>query len=1015
MNKKYDSIKKPLLGFFLIIASFHGLAAQNDAYSDVYNTLNKIKNKWKENNEKAALPSTKNSSVINNASIIKNKEEASLAGQGIPVGEELFFSAYLKRYYLGEIITVKNETGVWIDLISLFEILDFSINVDNENLTAEGWFINTDNDFTLDVDELSASVNGTDYEFEKKDVYVNQGDIFIDLNVLKQWFSLDFGLDYAELNLHLSSKNKLPIETRLARENRIASTQTPLKEPTLPWKSSPYQALSSPLADLQLNAVVTEDDSTYSYSLLGANDLAYFNAEYYLAGRETNLIADSRLAFTRQSNNYKLLGAMSASTIQFGDITATQVGNQFDGDYARGIKIDNKPLFRKVNSNQINLTGAIQPGWDIELYRNGLLIEQQLSLADGRYLFENIELIFGQNNFELILYGPQGQVERKTQQYYVDSNSLNAGESFYDLSITEQGHKLFDKSQYVIGNRGWQIAGRYETGITDYLSVYSGLSSLRTQEGENNNLYAVGTNISVFDKLLLNLDYEQSNEDEEQLEVVARGQLIGQSLRFSLNQSTQFEDETDKSSELIHVDSYKLNMVGNIFEQQFGRLNYQNTFTRIENEVSGDGLTIDNTLNYALRGVSLSNRLQWRNSDSLTQPVMVGDTRLQGRIGRTYSRFIVDYSVKPIKKLLGYAVEFNRTLTANLQTELTLRNVRENNLTSGELGLSWNSDRFSINSNMSYDSEENWRFGLFSRFSFGYSAKNNNYFLSQRSLAKTGSLMVQVYLDQNNNGVMDNGEHGVAGIKVKGLQNYRQAITDNSGVALLTGMTANRTTDIVIDPDSFPDPFFVTANNGFSITPRAGFVEYMNIALNNSSEIEGTVYQEKNGQSKVQPFATVNLLDEQGKQVAQTQAAYDGYYLFTDLRPGQYKTVIDDNFKQQKSLKGTQNVFVNLSARGDVMSGVDLSLKEKELTSGYIANVGGFSSLPILKAYYKLIQPSINAVTQAPAFYVKDSENERYILAIAYTNENVKQLDDICQKIRLEGLSCHVQSQVLSH
>lgn len=1016
MKKKCNHIRNFFLGFFLTIASFYGVGSQDDAYSEVYSTLNEIKNKWQKQAQ-----DTKPNSVVSNPLTVTTSltttipDNTRLAGQGIPIGEELFFSSYFNRYYLGEIIAVKNESSIWVDLASFVEILDFFIDVDTEKLTAQGWFINTDNEFTLDVNNLNAAVNNTKYAFNKEDTYIDQSDIYIDIKLLKQWFTLNIELDYSELNLHISSKNKLPIEARLARENRVLGTQAQLKEPTLPWKPSPYQIASTPLADLQLNAVITEDDSTYGYSLLGANDLAYFNTEYYFAGRETDLLADSRLTFSRQSNDYTLLGAMSASTIQFGDITATQVGNQFNGDYARGVKVNNKPLFREVNNNQVNLTGAVQPGWDVELYRNGLLIGQQLSLADGRYLFENIDLIYGQNNFELILYGPQGQVERKTQQYFIDGNSLKSGESFYDLSITEQGHKLFDKSQYLTGGKGWQLAGRYETGITNYLSVYGGVSALKAQEGESSSIYAVGTNISIADKLLLNIDYEQSDNRKNELEIVARGELAGQSLRFSLNQENRHENEADTSSKIISVDSYKLNMSGNIFEHKLGRLNYQNTLTRFENDVTGSRFTIDNILNYALNGISLSNQLQWRDSDSLSEPVLTGDTRLQGRIGRTYSRFIVDYTVKPTKELLGYGVEFNRSLSSNIQAELTLRNVLENDLTSGELGLSWNSDRFSVNSNMSYDSDSNWRLGLFSRFSFGYSPTNNNYFVSQRSLAKSGSLMVNVFLDENNNGVMDENERGVEGIKVKGLQNYRQAITDENGVALLTGMTANRTTDIVIDPDSFSDPFFVAANDGFSITPRAGFVEFMSIALNNSSEIEGTVYQQSDGESSVEPFANVKLIDKNGKQIAKTQAAYDGYYLFTDLRPGEYSAVIDNDYKERKSLKATQQVTVNLPARGEVVAGVDFILKEIHQSPSYIANIGKFSSPAIMKAYYQLIKPHLKGIKKQSPFYINDKKNQRYILAIGYAQSEDNQLDEMCNSIRLKGLNCDVQSEIINH
>ncbi|MEI8618103.1 hypothetical protein P4S63_16030 [Pseudoalteromonas sp. B193] len=272
--------------------------------------------------------------------------------------------------------------------------------------------------------------------------------------------------------------------------------------------------------------------------------------------------------------------------------------------------------------------------------------------------------------------------------------------------------------------------------------------------------------------------------------------------------------------------------------------------------------------------------------------------------------------------------------------------------------------------------------------------------------------MLRVFLDQNNNGIMDDDEHGVGGVKVKGVHNYRQAITDEHGVALLTSMPANRTTDIILDRNSFEDPFLIPANEGFSITPRAGFVEYMDFALNNASEVEGVVYQQKGDTTQIQPFANIALLNEKGDQVAQTQAAYDGYYLFTDLKPGQYKAVIDDEYKQRKQLNNTQNITVNLSPQGDVVMGVDLTLKALSATTGSIANAGSFSSLNILKIYYRLIAPRIE---QQEAFYMYDKAKNKFILALAYATNSSPKLISVCDSVKAQGLKCVIETHEILH
>ncbi len=49
-------------------------------------------------------------------------------------------------------------------------------------------------------------------------------------------------------------------------------------------------------------------------------------------------------------------------------------------------------------------SGNVQPGWDVELYRNGKL--DRLHPRFGRmveYLFEDVEIFFGKNNFKKLL------------------------------------------------------------------------------------------------------------------------------------------------------------------------------------------------------------------------------------------------------------------------------------------------------------------------------------------------------------------------------------------------------------------------------------------------------------------------------------------------------------------------------------------------------------------------------------------------------------------------------------
>lgn len=995
---------------------FSVFAAQQDNEA-VYNTLFNIEKKWQQLNA--------NTNVNINANTNTNTQQADpIAGNelvnteqendvGIPAGELLFFSGYLHQYYLGELFAIKSKKGAWVELNSLFELLNFAINVNNEKLTAKGWYISPDNEFDLNLTDKTVRIKGNNDFLNEQDYYIDAGDLFVDYNVLNTWFGLNIQLNYSRLEMRFSPDVLLPIEQKLAREKRSFYADGQNSIPTLPWKASPYQAMSSPVADVQLSYTATNNNNnTLNYAVLGSQDLAYFNSEYYLAGSNGDLLKESRLSFNRENADGNLLGPLNATSIEFGDVLATQIGTRFKSNYARGVKVNNKPLYKEINSNQITLTGAVQAGWDVELYRNNVLIDQQLSLPDGRYLFENVDLLFGANTFELIFYGPQGEVERKVEEYLIDGNSLEGGDGFYELSLTQQGEQLLGSGNTAGGEKGWLLSGRYEKGLTDYLSVYSGVSALKSDEADNLTNYAFGSNLSVLNKVLINLDYEQNTLEEKELKLSTRSEILGQSVRFSLRRASLLQGQVQQNSNVFNdTDNYELFFSGNAMENSYGRLSYQNTASYTNSDNRDSIMRFGNVLNYTAGGYSFNNNLQWADNNRF-----FGSSRLQKRFGRLGTRFNVNYSLEPTSEIISYATEFSRALTSNLQAELKLTHALQTEIKFAELGLNWQTDLFSLNSKVNYDTEDNWRIGLFGRFSLGFNSKSNDYFINKRSLVQSGSLIVHVYLDENNNGVYDEGEQNLEGVKVKGLQNYRRAITDKNGMALLSGMPANLTTDIVIEPGSISEPFLVAATDGFSITPRAGFVEYMEIPLNHSSEVEGTVYKHnEQGGSEIQPFATVRLLDKQGKQVAQTQAAYDGYYLFTDLRPGQYQAVIAEDFKTRRALKETQRITVNLPVLGEVVAGVDFELKEKTNTSAYIASAGQFTSLPILKAYYALIKKHLTATPQSDAFFINDKQQQRYILAITHADTAQGKLEQVCSQMQNKGLNCDVQSHTISH
>jgi hypothetical protein len=96
--------------------------------------------------------------------------------------------------------------------------------------------------------------------------------------------------------------------------------------------------------------------------------------------------------------------------------------------------------------DRITLEGNLPLGWEVELYRNEVLLEFQSASADGRYRFEDVSLLFGVNVLRLIFYGPQGQQREEVRQVRVDTDQISAGEFRYRIAANQHDTRLYSRS-----------------------------------------------------------------------------------------------------------------------------------------------------------------------------------------------------------------------------------------------------------------------------------------------------------------------------------------------------------------------------------------------------------------------------------------------------------------------------------------------------------------------------------------------------------------------------------------
>lgn len=911
---------------------------------------------------------------------------------GIPNGEELILGIKVGDFYLGDIFAYKSQENARLGFINTIETLDFPIEIDLENKTAKGWFISEENSFELTFPSEKekfgkAIVKGKTFLFSKESFDIQADDVFIEAKQIATWFDFTFTFNFSDLTINLDSKQSLPIINQTKRRKQ-KTVSTINNKPVLPWKESAYKAISAPLYDVQLFSTKSDSSSAISgYSIVGSQDIAYLNTEYFLSGTSENSLNNVRVKFERDLSEDNIFGI---GHYEFGDITPIKSGVESTGNLSRGFSVSSDVSGKRTDYNTTNLNGNIQPDWDVELYRNGVFIKRQTTGLEGRYEFNDIGLLFGNNNLELIFYGPQGQVQKKTEQIVIAGNALKKNESSYSASVTELNKSLINVSRTDSTQaEGWLISGKYSKGITDWFSAYVGQSYFlnANSDEENSQIYNMGSNLTLFDTLLLSGNLDINNNHQKALNFSARSFLGNHSINIGYSYTFAGDVKKDNTN-ISAVDTWSSNVVmaGPLLNYKNYELQYQNRILHTETGDLSKLTSISNSLSLNSGASSISNSLFWQNIESsgISNEIATGSLSINKYFGRIGTRFSTNYSIKPETKVEQYISDLNWLISDNLQSNLSLSYTPGINYYRAKLGLSWHNDVFNIASSASYDKNDNWRIGLNINFSLGYDPMRDQMFMSRQKMSGSGAIMARVFEDSNANGRFDKGEALLEGVKVEGVQNFRRGISNDKGLAVISGMSANQTSDIRIDEGTLPDAFMVQMTEGSSITARKGYLEYLDFPIVVSSELDGTVYiKSKEGEEKAAAFIGINLINEQGEVVAKTSTEYDGYYYFGSLLPGKYNVTIAKSDIVRKKLRKNKDILLSFN-QGDVINGSDISLSELEFTQGYVVNAGVFNNLDMLKTYWVLIKKRYRRIHKDRVFFIENKDTHKFQLNLGF-------------------------------
>jgi hypothetical protein len=841
----------------------------------------------------------------------------------------------LGRYRLADDVTSAPFAGtICLDLQQVLTALDFPIVVDKNTLQASGWFVREGQTVALDLAEGRARVGGLPIPMPPNGVAQLTTGPCMTLPALQKIFSLELDYNQNGSLVAINTAQPLPLVERLERQSRTklrslsySASQAHKKAPAVP-----YRALVLPNSDIRVSfggqkTAGVKASSDLSWSSLSVGEFAYMTAEAQFSGTQEGIIGDvSRLRLYRSEREGGVFGISKLTEVAVGDIPSSGASLGGGGGLGLGASFSTFPTNRPGSFDRTDFQGALPVGWDVELYRNGQLLEFANQGETGGYAFKDVPVLLGDNEFEIIMYGPQGQRRVISKRINAANFLAPKGAAYYRAAIY-QSEPMFAKAR---GDSALRVDLQAAMGVTNNLNLGFAFNSYeRNQKRASTTTLAAQTSLygaAINSELAIT----ELGALAGQIEFQGNRGIVGLRGRLVVAQE-DFASERLSNAQLARLElglDRRLNFKGISSGTISGQF-------RVEHFHNGaHTLTAKERMSLAIGNAFITQSLNWvKTSSGKRRDVIDGDLAYSRRQGRFSLRGSINYKISPDPEIsrLNLVVERALAVSANAwRWRAEASWLAEEDKFNYGIGIVKNFHSYNLDMVANTDGRKNHSFNIGLSFSFG--RKGPRWGLSARPLAQAGTIRAQLYEDLDEDGRFSSGDTPIKGAGVLSQSSFGTAVTNGRGVTYLSGLDVNEVAQVNVLTDDLEDETLY-AQTAYA-TPREGAVSMVQIPLNQVGVVEGQVQMIAGFDSIASPLGgvTLSLLGRDDKEVARTVTAYDGYYSFETVPVGNYVVALASDTALATRVRPVVPVILATNRKSPDATGLTMTLIDKNPT-----------------------------------------------------------------------------------
>ena len=824
-------------------------------------------------------------------------------------------------------------TNLFVPLLQLSEVLDFVFDYDAETQKITGWFLSENQTFELDTPSGQGRVAGRDITLPPGTAFEQDGDIYIPLVVASDWFALKANWDRTQQFVSLDPAYLLPNEVAAKRGKGRPGARGPaldidglIRQPdNYRWVSWPHSTNS---VNFNRQSGSAQTRSFIQGSTILRGDLLKMNGELFGSFSNPGQ-GQLRLRLGRVDPGAELLGPMRASRFQMGDITLSAAPLLQRASSGVGFRIAREPLAATGRFDQTVLEGAALPGWQAELYRDGELLSFQTIGAEGRYLFDNVPLVFGNNRFRIALYGPQGQERTIEISRDIDTSLIRRGDFNYSFELLDAGNTLFlgrndfgfnadneteNASRFELFNRGLRAQGVFGYGVSGNLSL-RGIASWQEGLGEANDTTLGGLGLTwagpagPLSQVLINTDGLINQNGDIAGRVSLASAIRGVSILIDREDySAGFETDANRvGNQSVIASRTGLRLDGRVPDMGLG---WGVGVTEFMRRDGGRSRNANLRLSTSARGLSLAHNLSWqqlltvRETGNISSNRLTGSGSLAGAIGPIRLRALFDYDVEPELRMRRAGFDATtrwQAWSVNARTQYDFR--------SDSFDLTGGLSRDFSGIRLGFDVRHNTGSGqtqglLTANFALDRDPLSGGVRWGDEATSDRGAALVRVYEDLDASGHFSKADRVISASRIISEPRGRAESLED-GRVLVTALQAERLAGFAVDTSELEDPYAIAADRGHAVLTRPGVVARVDLPVVESAEAEFLVTDD-DGEPAPNRIASLTACD--GSQIYRERSAYDGLVFFQFIKPGCYR------YSVKSDASGTEPIQIQLKA-----------------------------------------------------------------------------------------------------